>query len=180
MVNLRRNFELEGVPLVNFINLNDEEKEMLRNWRNHDDIRKLMYSNHIISPEEHKIFIDGLNGDNKNFYWLVKGNNGEYVGVISLNRVDFNNKNSYIGIYANPDCNLPGVGQILMDCLKKIAFEIAGLHTLKLEVMETNEKAMNFYTKSGFAEEGKLKEFVFKDGKWQDVIIMGTVNKQEE
>jgi UDP-4-amino-4,6-dideoxy-N-acetyl-beta-L-altrosamine N-acetyltransferase len=45
--------------------------------------------------------------------------------------------------------------------------------------METNERAINFYRKTGFSEEGRLKEFVFKDGKWLDVIVMGIIKRDE-
>ncbi len=176
-MDLKRNFELGDVLLINFLNLNDEEKEIIRDWRNHEDIRKWMYSDHIISLEEHINFIEGLKKDNKKFYWLARYKDGWYPGVISLNRLDVRNNNGYLGIYTNPE--LSGTGSLLIECLKKVSFDIAHLHTLKSEVIETNLRAINFYKKSGFSEEGRLKEFVFKDGKWQDVIAMGIINRNE-
>jgi UDP-4-amino-4,6-dideoxy-N-acetyl-beta-L-altrosamine N-acetyltransferase len=174
-MDLRKNFKLKNIMLLNFINLNDEEKETVRKWRNHEDIKKWMYSSHIISTEEHAVFMEGLKKENKNFYWLARLGSKEYLGIISLNRLDTANKNAYLGIYTNPD-SANGAGHMLIDCLKTLAFDIANLHTLKLEVMETNERAINFYRKAGFSEEGRLKEFVFKDGKWLDVIVMGIIN----
>ena len=47
------------------------------------------------------------------------------------------------------------------------------------KVMKNNKRAIKFYKKVGFDIEGRLKEFVFRDGKWIDVIIMGFVNKHE-
>lgn len=177
MIYLRSDFVLGEVILVNFINLTYEKTEMVRNWRNKESIRKWMYSNHIISPEEHSKFIEGLQKDNKNFYWLVEDKKEEYIGVVYLNRIDLENKNTYFGIYSNPDCKMSGAGHLLIECLKKLAFDVATLHTLKLEVIVSNEIAINFYKKSGFNEEGRLKEFVFKDGKWHDVIVMGVLNR---
>lgn len=171
--NLRGNIDIGDVTLRNFINLTTEEMEMILEWRNHEDIRKWMYSDHIISKDEHFRFMEGIKQDNKNFYWLVKNKEG-YVGVISLNRIDLKNKNAYIGIYSNP--KLSRVGGLLMECLKKLAFDTANLHTLKAEAIWTNKHAIDFYKKSGFSEEGRLKEFIFKNGKWQDVIVMGIIN----
>src|SRR5208283_5956624 len=99
------------------------------------------------------------------------------LGVIYLNRADFSNMNAFLGIYSNPDRKAPGAGSLLVDCLKKIAFEKLNLHTLKLEVIETNVRAVDFYAKSGFSQEGRLEEFVFKKGRWYDVVIMGMVNR---
>jgi len=38
---------------------------------------------------------------------------------------------------------------MLIRCLRNLAFEKAKLHTLKLEVIENNESALDFYRKSG-------------------------------
>ncbi len=171
---LRSDFSLGKIKIKNFINLNEEEKEIVRKWRNNKDIRKFMYQKRIITKKEHIKFIESLKSDSKNFYWFVI-NEKNYLGVFYLNKVDLLNKHAYLGIYSNPE--LKGVGRILMKCLMYIAFKVAKLHTLKLEVIETNKNAIEFYKKHGFQEEGRLKEFVFRDGKWLDVIVMGRINE---
>ncbi|KKG07368.1 hypothetical protein EO92_14945 [Methanosarcina sp. 2.H.A.1B.4] len=174
-MNLKNNFQLNGVYIKNFISLSQEEKELVRNWRNNEMVRKWMYSDEIISQEEHEAFIESLENNNNNFYWLVEDEK-KYLGVIYINRLDFKNKNAYLGIYTNPDTEIKGAGSQLIIFLKYIAFKIGTLHTLKLEVLDNNKKAIQFYEKQGFIEEGKLRDFVFKSGNWHDVIIMGIVD----
>ena len=176
-MDLRGNIKLEGIQFLNYLNIDHKEKEIVREWRNNMDIRRWMYSDHVISEEEHAMFIEGLKIDNKNSYWLARDENEGYLGVISLNRIDSANKNAYLGIYTNPYSGKTGTGYVLIECLKRLAFHIVYLHTLKLEVIENNEKAIRFYEKSGFSEEGRLREFVFKDGKWCDVIVMGIIKR---
>ncbi len=166
----------DQVGIINFVHLNRQEKDTVRSWRNNARIRKCFYQDHIISRAEHAGFIKNLRKDNKNFYWLLKC--GENMGVISLNRLDYRNKNAYLGIYANPGSKLPGVGSMLMEVLKKIAFGVFNLHTLKLEVIASNRRAIRFYLKNGFKEEGRLKDFVYRNNKWHDVIVMGLINKK--
>ena len=178
MIYLRCDVEVDGSIIINFINLTPEEKEMVRNWRNHESIRKVMYSDHIISREEHAHFIEQLKEDTRNSYWVVK-KKGEHIGTISLNRIDIRNKNAYMGIYTNPGKKISGAGSILIENLKYLAFHVAGLHTLKLEVLQENEQAIIFYIKSGFIEEGRLKEYIFKDNKWSDMVIMGIINNRK-
>lgn len=177
-MDLRKDIELGEVLLINFVNLTEEEKKLVRDWRNNEEVRRWAYSKHTISPEEHSEFIKKLEGDEKNFYWLARKKDAGYIGVISLNRVDLSNKNAYLGIYSNLESKLPGSGRLLINCLKKLAFEIAGLHTLKLEVIDNNERAINFYRRSGFSEEERLREFVLRDGKWHDSIVMGIINNK--
>jgi len=176
MIDLINNFNIDDVEIINFLNISNEEREMVLDWRNHENIRKWMYSDNIISPGEHINFINRLANDSNNFYWVVKTKGGFYLGTIYLNKTDFKHKHVYIGIYSNPYNKNKSKGHLLIQCIKKLAFEIAGLHTLKLEVIDSNQKAIDFYTKSGFSEEGRLKEFVFKDGQWHDVVVMGIVN----
>lgn len=178
MKTLEQKYDFEEVTLKNFISLNEEEQELVRNWRNNENIRKWMYSEAMISPKEHISFINHLHSDTKNCYWLVNDKKGERIGVIYLNKIDFRNKNAYLGIYANPNCKLKLKGSLLIKYLKKLAFEVCKVHTLKLEVIDANEKAISFYKKSGFIEEGRLKEFVFKNGNWHDVIVMGIVKRE--
>ena len=176
MEKLKKDFFFGNIVLKNFINLDDEEKEITRTLRNNELVREWCYHEHIISTGEHIPFIENLKKDNSNFYWLVKRND-EFIGVISLNRVDFENKNSYLGIYSN--FKIRKVGDLLIDCLKKVTFEVANLHTLKLEVIEDNKKALNLYKKAGFKKEGELKDFVFKNGRYKKVILMGIINNNE-
>ena len=176
MMNLKENFAFNGILLKNFINASIEEKEMVRERRNDESIRKWMYSDEIISQEEHYNFIENLQKDNKNFYWITYKDE-EFIGVISLNNINIKNKNAYLGIYSNPFCEMKNKGSLLINCLKKVAFDIVELHSLKLEVIENNKNAVDFYKKMGFEEEGRLKEFVFKNGIWLSVIIMGIINR---
>lgn len=176
MINIKKNFNVGNIKIKNFLNLSIEEKKMVLGWRNHESIRKWMYSDTIISIKEHADFLSNLIRDENNFYWVAENKDGLFLGTISINRVDFKQKHAYMGIYSNPFNEIKNKGHLLIQCIKKLAFEIAGLHTLKLEVIANNQKAINFYKKSGFNEEGRLKEFVFKDGQWHDVIVMGIMN----
>lgn len=174
ITSMRSDFDLGDVTLINFVNLTKEDSEKVRNWRNHENVKRWMYHNHIITPEEHNSFIENLKNDNKNFSWLVKKKE-EYIGVINLKRVDLVNRNAYLGIYSNPDQKLSGNGYILIESLKVLSFNIMDLHTLKLEVIDGNERAVAFYKKSGFNEEGRLREFIFKDSKWHNITVMGII-----
>ena len=67
------------------------------------------------------------------------------------------------------------LGVLLEKAALHLAFEVARLHTLKLEAIEDNDRAVSFYKRMGFQEEGRLREFVFKDNQWKHVIVMGMV-----
>ena len=51
---------MKEIKLINFIDLNYEEKNMVLEWRNRLDIQKMMYSQSDIPLEKHLEFIDSL------------------------------------------------------------------------------------------------------------------------
>lgn len=177
MNRLKNNFKVNGLELINFINLSDREKRLVRSWRNHKDVRSWMFNDSLISSRKHKKFIGSLISNEKDFYWLLKRKDGQYLGVIYFNRVDTKNKNAYLGIYRNPLSK--GIGHIVMQCLKTLAFDKAKLHTLKAEVLKTNKRAIKFYKREGFKTEGKLNNFILRDKTRKDVVIMGLDSKKD-
>ncbi|MBC6137973.1 GNAT family N-acetyltransferase [Listeria innocua] len=76
-----------------------------------------------------------------------------------------------IDIAVHPDYQREGIGQLLMDKMKEIARE-KGFIKISLRVLSINQKAIRFYEKNGFKQEGRLeKEFIIQD-KYVDDILM--------
>ena len=83
---------MENIQLLNFIDLELEEKEMILKWRNHPDIRKWMYNQDEIKLEEHLNFIDSLKLRKDKLYFLVKKED-EFIGVIDFTQLVIENEN---------------------------------------------------------------------------------------
>lgn len=145
---------LEDIKLKNFVELNNNEKLMVLSWRNDKSIRKWMYNSQIISESNHLNFIDKLENNKNNMYFLVYKDN-KNLGVIYFNSIDYRNQSCYFGLYANPFEKIAGVGRILEEVCIKYTFEVLKLTKLKLEVFEKNEKARALYRKYKFQEVGK-------------------------
>jgi UDP-4-amino-4,6-dideoxy-N-acetyl-beta-L-altrosamine N-acetyltransferase len=170
---LKKNIKINELILINFISLSKKDKYKPKDWRNNEDIKKWMCNDHVITKKEHDVFINNLNMDNKNFYWIVKNIKEEKLGVIYLNNVDFNNKNAYLGLYKNPELNSKeiGIGTQLLKIIVILVFKLLKFHTLRLEVLKDNKRAINLYEKFGFTKEGILKEEIFKDKIFENMVI---------
>lgn len=174
-----QDFEIDEAFLFNFLHLDSEQQEMIRNWRNSEKIRKWMYTDHVISKEEHRRFFENLNNNKRAFFWLIRLWD-QYLGVLTLIRTDFRNKNTYYGIYANPDNKMLGKGEKLDTLAIKLAFKHANFHSLHLEVIEDNLAVIDLHERMGFVREGKLMDFVQKDGIWKNVVVMGMINENRQ
>lgn len=73
--------------------------------------------------------------------------------------VNITTKSCEFGLYAIPD--LKGVGQVLMNEIKKYAFEILKVDTLKAYVFKDNHKALKLYQQNHFTIYDEDKDFYY-------------------
>ena len=141
------------MELIDFVDLTLKERLIALNWRNSDEIKKWMYLQNAISTKTHLDFIDELQFSKERQYLLVK-KESNYVGIVNFTSINFDKKQSYFGLYANPFDKMKGVGQVLEEVCIKYVFDLLRLNKLKLEVFSDNLRAINLYEKYNFKEVG--------------------------
>lgn len=139
---------MKDIKLINFIDLSQEEKMMILEWRNKIDIQKWVHTQNDISLEEHLDFIDSLKNSKEKLYFLVKKED-ENIGVIYFTQIE-PNESLHIGIYSNP--HLKGYGKILLETIIYFSFEILKVEKIFSEVYFENERAFSLYKIYGFKE----------------------------
>ena len=140
---------LNEISLTNFIDLSDNNKLMVLDWRNNVDVRKWMYNSDIISKEEHLVFIDTLKTNKTKQYYLVSYKENS-IGVMYFTDIDSTSKTAKFGIYSNP--SLKGNGKILMDSICKFGFNILNFHKIVAEVFADNQRAIKLYHHFNFTK----------------------------
>ena len=143
-----------NVQLLNFTTLNDSQKAMILEWRNHPSVRAYMYNPNTITQEEHLGFIEALKKRKDRRYFLVKKEDID-IGVIDFN--DISKASTKLGIYANPYLTQKGIGSMLLKALIAYGFDVLKTQTLEAEVFADNEKAQHLYQKFGFVEKARTK-----------------------
>ncbi|BFU77831.1 UDP-4-amino-4,6-dideoxy-N-acetyl-beta-L-altrosami ne N-acetyltransferase [Arcobacter sp. 15-2] len=154
------------IELINFINLEYDEKVMILNWRNHPKIKSVMHNNLDILLDDHLNFIESLKKRDDKKYFLVKENS------LNIGVIDFINITKYeaeLGIYSNPD--LRGYGTLLLSEICTYAFETLKVQVLKAEVYKTNVTAIQLYQKFNF------KEIQSKNKENKEIIYMELKNE---
>jgi RimJ/RimL family protein N-acetyltransferase len=66
-----------------------------------------------------------------------------------------------------------GLGTDATNRMLSHAFEHLGLHRVGLSVFSFNERAVRAYEKAGFRIEGRLREAIWRDGRYFDELQMG-------
>ena len=136
------------VELCNYIDLNEHDKMLVLNMRNHLQIKKWMHNQDSISEEDHFGFIKNLEADIKRRYFLIKQKDN-IIGSINFSKINFGNSVE-LGIYTNPFLQLKGTGKLLESVASQYAFIELCVKKIKLEVYSDNDRAIRFYNKCGF------------------------------
>lgn len=85
-----------------------------------------------------------------------------------------------IGMAVRDDWQGRGVGTALMQAAVDLADNWLNLLRLELTVFSDNEPAVRLYKKFGFVVEATKVQFVFRDGRYEDVYLMARLKRPPE
>lgn len=111
--------------------------------------------------------------DNSTFVVVDAG--GEVVGIANVagGRRRAARSSGTIGITLHPEYRDRGIGTRLMQHLIDWAKGTGVITRLELHVFTRNTRAIHLYEKMGFVPEGVQRKAFFKDGEYQDSMVMG-------
>lgn len=77
-----------------------------------------------------------------------------------------------LGMSVHPDSQGQGVGSALLAAAVDLADNWLNVHRLELQVYADNAAAIHLYQKFGFAIEGTLRDYAFRQGQYVDAYFM--------
>lgn len=154
------------------------DRDRLLAWRNSPQVAAFMYSDHLITRDEHDRWFDGLNGNPRRRDWIICLD-GTPVGLTSLVDLDLAQGRGTIARYiAEESARGQGVGGFAEFKIADHAFGTLGLRKLWSEVLATNQAALASHLSSGFQQEALLRAHVVKHGQPVDVIGLGLLAEE--
>ena len=113
------------------------------------------------------------------YQFAVEDFEGNLVGRCGPTKVDWKNRVGELGIMIGAAYRGRGYGREAMALLCDFCFRQMNLRKLKVSVLATNEAALRCYKRNGFREEGILKEEVFRDGRYVDVVLLSLLSSAD-
>lgn len=137
----------------------------------HADEAKHIFQNNFASVDEiaAKKFVENSFKEDQQHFAIVDDQDDEYLGTISLKNIDLKNKNAEYAISTRKKARGTGANQKATILLLDYGFSKLGLKKIYLNVLSSNKRAISFYKKCGFIYEGKFKNHLFIDEKYQDL-----------
>jgi len=148
-----------------------DDKSLLLAWRNSEHVRKFMYTDHVISIDEHERWIRAALDDAKSDYQIFL-NAGEPVGLISATRIDRVNGTCYWAFYVGMQGAPKGIGAIMEYLALQHFFETLKLRKVMCEVFAFNASVVRMHEKFGFVREAHFFKHILKLGQYEDVVSL--------
>ena len=173
--------------------LEEGHLELLRLMRNDPTTCRFLTKIDPISQKEQKEWFDKLQGDKSRLYLTIEMlgeeelgglgilgilGKGIFVGILRSDEWDRVNRSVRIGIDIAKEHRGKGYATEALSAFIDYLFKQQNIHRVWLLVLESNKVAIKLYQKLGFKEEGKQKEAIFRDGKYQNYISMSLLNKK--
>ncbi len=132
------------------------DQDRVFTWRNLSEVRRWMYTSHLITSCEHDAWFRGVLADADRHYWIIE-QNGTPVGVINLApRPDVDDVFSF-GIYIG-ETKARGSGAAFAALFLALdyAFSNLGAKAVEAEALADNQDAIRLYIRFGLNVVGSV------------------------
>ncbi len=158
-----------------------EDLPLLVCWRNDPAVYAHFYEHEPLSLAAQRRWFEAFQQRADEKYWLAEAlDDPRPVGTIALVKLDWRNRRAELGrvLIAAGELRGAGYGRELCELALRYAFHHLNLHRITLDVFADNEPAVALYRRLGFVEEGRLRQHVFADGGYRDVLMFALLAEE--
>ena len=106
---------------------------------------------------------------------------GTFIGICGLFNFDNVAATCELGITIGDRAYWgKGYGRETVSLLLDYAFRLLNQRRVWLRVNGNNERALRAYRAAGFVEEGRLRQHVWSDGAYRDLLLMGVLREEHQ
>jgi UDP-4-amino-4,6-dideoxy-N-acetyl-beta-L-altrosamine N-acetyltransferase len=158
-----------------------EDTDRIVDWRNREEVRKRFIHQEPFTVEGHLNWFHTMIDTGKVVQMMIcKLDSKEPVGSVNIKDIDPVHKKGEYGIFIGEEAARgKGIGSAAARLMIRYGFETMGLHKIYLRVFADNPGAIRSYEKAGFEQEGYLKDDVWVNGRYRDMIWMAVWNISE-
>ena len=149
-------------------------------WVNDPAIKRGILVHSPITVESEEANIAAMTNDpHRVVLGIARQDDDRLIGVVELMAIDFKNRQSCLGIMIGEIEEWgKGFGTEALRLIVGHAFATLNLNRVWSHVFEDNARAARAHEKVGFKREGLLRQALFRDGRYWDVLAMGVLRDE--
>ncbi len=161
--------------------ITSEDTANIVRWRNSDSVRVNLYSQGLLTEEQHLNYYEHNIVTGKVFQYVIvahKDNLTTDIGTVFYKNIDAHSNKAEVGIFIGESAFYGGgYGTAALKQSLNIAFTDLGLNKVYATIMEYNSSSRKIFSKVGFVESGMLIEDYLSQNGYQNIIIVEMTKK---
>ena len=135
---------------------------------------ELAFMRPFIKTDEEKKWLESHYNDQNALRFVIDTKEDGAVGVLTLTDIDWKNRRAEIGAkLASKGNRSKGYGTDAVMAIMRYAFDELGFHRLDASRLAMNQVSEHLLVKCGFVEEGVKRNYIYKGGKYRDLVEAG-------
>ncbi len=180
MEQVRKDLRIEGSQIY-LRPITVEDTDLVLSWRNDKKVVENFIYRKEITREEHLSWLE--NKVNKGLviqFIICDKQTDKPLGSIYLQNFNESSRQAEEGIFlGEEEAYGRGIGTEVAKLVLDYAFKNLKLHKLTARVLSFNQGSRKMHEKAGYKQESYLKDELFLDGKYEDIIFYGAINPAE-
>lgn len=161
--------------------INLEDTELIVKWRNSDAVRPYFIYQKPFTKEGHLNWLKTMIDSGKGFQFIVCNKKDDKpIGCTYLRDYDKEHNKIEYGVFlGSEEVKGKGIGTEILKLTLLFAFDILGVHKVFARAFSDNPASIKSFLKCGFEKEAHLKDEVYVNGQYRDIVLLGIINPKE-
>jgi RimJ/RimL family protein N-acetyltransferase len=121
---------------------------------------------------------DVLNNRDYVFFAVIEKISGKHIGNVKIGPINWIDRRTNYGRMMSKYSWGKGYGTEILQLLIQYIFEVLNLNRIIDYAVSSNKASIKSNEKAGMDVEGEIEQFVYKDGHYQNVTILGLTRKR--
>ncbi len=105
-------------------------------------------------------------------FMIVRIQDNTVLGSVDLTDIDPYNGRAEIGIALLTEYRQQGLASMALKILMQYAAQVLRLHQLYCHIPAGLDQSINLFSSNGFAQSGTLKDWLVKENRYSDVVVL--------
>lgn len=166
----------ESLPQIELGAMHEGSKVASFYWRNNPTIYRWCRQYEPVTREHHDAYWARVACDPNTKMYAVY-NRSSVVGICGLTSIDWINRRAEFSLYIGPEYQDRGYHEAALRALCLHGFNVLNLNCIWGESFEENP-AIKVFKRVGFKEEGRRRQFYFREGKYIDATLFSLLRDE--
>ncbi len=152
------------------------DAQLIFRWRNSMGVRRWMFGEKKITPQEHQRWMRGVLSGSKGRLYLYEEDR-HALGLVHFRLLSVFDGLWEWGFYMGERDRPPRSGERMLRLALRAFHKLPRAHKLIAEVFDFNTRSLLVHKRLGFKQEGVMKKHRFKNGRWRTVYYFSLFKK---